>query len=334
MIPKAGSVKNLKLVEEEIGNPKDNEVQIEVRAIGLNFADIFAIFGLYGATPEKSFVPGLEYSGVVKRIGGDVRSLKVGDKVMGITRFGGYTSCLNIEQEYVTPLPEGWNFDEGAAFLVQMLTAWWALIELGRIKTGDTVLIQSAAGGVGLWANRLAKNFDAYTIGCVGSDHKIDLLKREGFNDYIVRSSGFKKELEQKLDGRPLNIVLDSIGGRIFNDSYSLLSRNGKMVVYGSARYGQTGDRPNYLKLALKYFARPKIDPQKMIELNKAVLGFNLIYLYDMKEKLGEILADFKNYELGKPVVGHTFEFSQLKTAVKLFQTGRTQGKVVVRTGD
>lgn len=330
MTPKAGNIKNLKLVEEEINDPARDEVQIEVKAIGLNFADIFAMYGLYGATPEKSFVPGLEYSGIVTKTGTKVDAVKPGDAVMGITRFGGYAARLNIGQEYVKPLPQGWTFEEGAAFLVQMLTAYWALIELARIKIGDTVLIQSAAGGVGIWANRLAKNFGAYTIGAIGSAYKADLLKAEGYDDYIVRGRNFKKELEQKLNGKPLNIVLDSIGGKIFKNSYELMARNGKVVVYGSARYGQTGDHPNYLKLAMKYFTRPKIDPQKMIEQNKAVLGFNLIYLYDMKEKLAEILDDLKNYDLGKPVVGHTFGFSELKRAIKLFQTGKTQGKVVV----
>ena len=331
MLPKAGSIKNLKLTEEEVADPAGNEVQVEVKAIGLNFADIFAMYGLYGATPEKSFVPGLEYSGIIKKVGGNVTTTKPGDMVMGITKFGGYTSIINIDVDYVSPLPDGWSFEEGAAFLVQMLTAYWALIELARIKKGDTVLIQSAAGGVGIWANRLAKNFEAYTIGGIGSAYKSDLLKQEGYDDYILRSKGFKNDLIGKLNGRPLNIVLECIGGEIFKSSYDLLARNGKMVVYGSARYGQTGDRPNYLKLAAKYFTRPKIDPQKMIEQNKAVLGFNLIYLYDMKDRLKEILEDLNNYDLGKPVVGHTFDFPELKRAVKLFQTGKTQGKVVVR---
>ena len=97
MIPKAGSIDNLKLVEEELEQPGDHEVTVEIKAIGLNFADIFTLFGLYGATPKGSFIPGLEYSGVVVDTGNEVTRFKEGDKVMGITRFGAYTTHINID---------------------------------------------------------------------------------------------------------------------------------------------------------------------------------------------------------------------------------------------
>ena len=94
---KAGSVKNLQLVESELAAPASGEITIQVRSIGFNFADIFAIWGLYGATPEGVFIPGLEYSGVVAKIGDGVTNVKVGDKIMGVTRFGAYTTHLNID---------------------------------------------------------------------------------------------------------------------------------------------------------------------------------------------------------------------------------------------
>ena len=165
---KAGSMSNLKLVTEDLPDPADGEVTVEVKAIGLNFADIFAMFGLYSATPKGVFVPGLEYSGVIAKIGKGVTTVKVGDPVMGVTRFGGYTTHLNIGQEYVIPLPNDWNFEEGAAYLVQVLTAYYGLTFLGRLEENETVLIHSAAGGVGILANRIAKKKNAYTIGTVG----------------------------------------------------------------------------------------------------------------------------------------------------------------------
>lgn len=332
LLPKAGNIKNLKLVDEEIDDPNNEEVQIKIKAIGLNFADIFAIFGLYGATPEGSFVPGLEYSGEVIKVGANVSKFKIGDKVIGITKFGGYASVINIESTYITPLPNQWTFEQGAAYLVQVLTAYWALIELARIKRGETVLIHSAAGGVGLWANRIAKQFNAYTIGSIGTASKSKLLIEEGYDDYIVRDSTFRNKLTEKLKGRNLDIILDCIGGKILKAGYSILTKNGRMIIYGSARYAQPGNRPNYLKLILKYITRPKIDPQKMTEQNKLVAGFNLIYLYEMKERFGEILKDLQKYDLGTPVVGHVFEMEELPKAIRLFQTGKTTGKVVVRT--
>ena len=102
---KAGAISNLKIVESDLPEPAADEVTIEVKAIGFNFADLFAIWGLYGATPEGVFTPGLEYSGNVIKVGKDVTNVKVGQKIMGLTRFGAYASHLNIDHRYVTPLP-------------------------------------------------------------------------------------------------------------------------------------------------------------------------------------------------------------------------------------
>jgi alcohol dehydrogenase len=330
MLPKAGSIDNLKLVDEQIDNPADNEVQIEVKAVGLNFADIFAMFGLYGATPEGSFVPGLEYSGFISKAGKNVKSLKVGQAVMGVTRFGGYTSHLNIDAKYVVRQPAEWTFEEGAAYLVQALTAYYGLVELGRLRKGNTVLIQSAAGGVGVWANRIARQLGAYTIGCVGSKSKLGFLEKEGYDQGFVRGKEFRADLKKVLGDRKLNVVMESVGGKVLMGSYLAMAPEGRMIVYGSARFAQPGAKPNYLKLLWQYYKRPKLDPQKMIEQNKAVMGFNLIYLYENSELMHEIIAELNKMNLGKPQVGHTFKFEKLKEAVALFQAGNTMGKVVV----
>lgn len=329
-IPKAGNIKRLKRKTVELKNPEAGQVQVEVKAIGLNFADIFAILGLYSATPEGEFIPGLEYAGIIKSVGKEVSDFKEGDKVMGVTRFGGYASHINIDQEYITALPDGWSFEEGAAFLVQGLTAYYGLFRLGALKKGDTVLIHSAAGGVGLLANRMAKRAGAYTIGSVGSDKKVDLLKKEGYDDFIVRNSKFRQKLQMALMGRELNVVMECIGGKIFKAGYDALAPQGRLINYGSARYGDTSNSPNWLRLVWLYLTRPKIDPQKMIETNKAILGFNLIWLYHKKELMGEILAEMKALDLPGPYIGHTFSFDQMHKAIKLFQSGKTTGKVVV----
>jgi alcohol dehydrogenase len=102
-MPKAGSIRNLKLVTEVLENPKGDEVCVKVKAIGLNFADIFAIQGLYSATPAGTFIPGLEFSGEIVAVGEAVEEWKAGDKVMGATKFGGYVSYINIHHRYVLP---------------------------------------------------------------------------------------------------------------------------------------------------------------------------------------------------------------------------------------
>ena len=330
-ILKAGSINNLKLVTENLPEPAENEVTVEVRAIGLNFADIFAIQGLYSATPKDSFVPGLEYSGIVIKKGKEITEFKIGDKIMGAIRFGAYTTYLNINKNYILKLPDNWSFEEGAAFIVQSLTAYYSLIELGNIKDQSTVLIHSAAGGVGIYANRIAKRFNAYTIGTVGNENKIGLLKKEGYDDVIVRGNDFSEKLKQSLDGRNLNIVLECIGGKIFAESFKQMSAGGRIIVYGAAQFSTGSSSPNYFKVLTKYLTRPKVDPLSLSDKNKSVMGFNLIYLWDKVELMKKYLQDILEMNLPKPLIGEVFEFKELLSAVKKFQTGKTVGKVIVK---
>ena len=201
-LDKAGSLSRMKLVSEALPELTPTEVRVSIKAIGINFADIFAIKGLYSATPKGSFVPGLEYAGVVDAVGAEVTEYQPGDRVFGVTRFGGYTDTIQMEAKYLMALPEGWSFAEGAAFPVQVLTAYYGLFPLANLQMGATVLIQSAAGGVGLLANRLAKTKGAYTIGSIGSPSKVDLLKAEGYDQWIVRDSKRFKEQLQAMEAK------------------------------------------------------------------------------------------------------------------------------------
>jgi alcohol dehydrogenase len=329
-INKAGSINNLKLISENLSDPSENEVTVQVKAIGLNFADIFAIQGLYSATPKESFVPGLEYSGIIINKGDEVKEFNIGDKIMGAIRFGAYVNYLNINKNYIQLLPQSWSFEEGAAFIVQSLTAYYSLIELGNIKDQSTVLIHSAAGGVGIYANRIAKRFNAYTIGTIGNDMKTDLLKKERYDDVIVRRDDFSEKLKKSLGNRDLNIVLECIGGKIFAESFKQMSAGGRIIVYGAAQFSTGSSSPNYLKIITKYLTRPKVDPLSLSDKNKSVMGFNLIYLWDKVELMKKYLSNILEMNLPKPMIGEVFEFKELLNAVKKFQTGQTIGKVVV----
>ena len=327
---KAGNIANLKMKEETIAPPSSNEVMIKVKSIGLNFADIFAIWGLYSATPKGEFIPGLEYAGEIIHKGDAVDGYEIGDRVMGITRFGGYATHINIDSRYISKIPKEWTYQEGAAYLVHVLTAYYGLIELGNIQKNATVLIHSAAGGVGIQAIRIAKKYDAFILGSIGSSHKIQKLKEEGCDVPIVRTEHFSKDLKQALDGRPLNLIMECIGGKILQEGFKQLSPEGRMIVYGSAQYASPGLKPNYLKMMWKYWRRPKIDPLALTNSNRSLMGFNLIWLYKQVEKMHKILHQLESFHLPPPHVGHEFLFDDLKEGVRLFQKGQTIGKVVV----
>ncbi|MCB0629098.1 MAG: zinc-binding dehydrogenase [Saprospiraceae bacterium] len=192
------------------------------------------------------------------------------------------------------------------------------------------MLIHSGGGGVGLMANRIAEKYDAFTIRTIGHPDKTSLLQQEGYDRIIVRSKHFEEDLKQALDGRPLHLIMECIGGKILKIGYQQLAPMGRMISYGSARYASVSNRPNYFKLLYYYLTRPKIDPQTMTSENKSVMAFNLIFLFHQAELMHQILEEIRQLELKKPLVGHRLPFDQLKEALLLFQSGRTTGKVVL----
>ena len=329
-INKTGNFKRLIQISELLPDPSSREVTVEVKSIGLNFADIFCILGLYSATPDGSFVPGLEYSGVVVKKGDAVSGFNINDKVMGVIRFGACASHVNADHKYLLQLPSNWKYEEGAAFIINSLTAYYALVVLGNLKAGQTVLINSAAGGVGIYANRIAKKYGAVTIGTVGNENKIDLLKKENCNEIIVREKDFYRQLRLLLNGKYLDIVLESIGGKIFKGCLSQLAPGGRLITYGAAEYASKRNIPDYGKILIKYLTRPKIDPLKLTNMNRSVMGFNLIWLWNDVENLRRMIKSIEELNLGKPYIGKVFSFDELIAALMYLKSGVSVGKVVV----
>lgn len=327
---RSGSLANMQLREFSLPDPAPGEVRVAVKAVGLNFADVFAIWGLYKAAPKEEYTPGLEYSGVVESVGEGVTHLHPGDRVMGVTRFGGYTTALNIDARYVIPLPAGWDFNTGAAYLVQTLTAYYGMSMLGNLQKGQTLLIHSVAGGVGLQALKIAKSLDCYVIGTVGRGAKVALALENGCDRVIVRGNNFEQELHNALNGRPLELVLDTVGGQYFSIPFRMLAPMGRLIVIGSSRYASVGNRPNIFHMLRHFLTRPKIDPQSLPEQNKGLFGFNLIYLYERADLMHQLLQELDGLNLAPPHVGHVFPFEKMHEAIRLFQSGKTVGKVVL----
>ncbi|MCL6494738.1 MAG: zinc-binding dehydrogenase [Ignavibacterium sp.] len=331
LIPKAGNLKNLKLIPDELMNPKSNEVTIQIKAIGLNFADVFCIQGLYKAAPKENLIPGLEFSGVVINKGESVTEFNIGDKVIGVTKFGAFTTHINLNKHYLMKLPEDWSFEEGASFIVQALTAYYAIKELGNIHSNQIVLINSVAGGVGIYANRIAKKFNCTTIGTVGSRNKIEKIKNEKIDFILLRDDTFIENLKNILANRKIDLLLESLTGKYFKPTFDLLAPQGRAIIYGASNFATHTSFPNYLGLAYKYLTRPKVDILKLIEQNKSVMGFNLIWLYDKNEYMKKLLNEIIELNMDKPYIGEVFEFNQLPEAIRKFQSGNTFGKVVIK---
>ncbi len=329
-LKKAGSLNNMQLSDDEIPTPFENEVTIQIKSIGLNFADVFCIQGLYKAAPKFNLIPGLEFSGIVINKGDNVEEFSVGDRVIGVTKFGAFTTHINIDKNYLMKLPADWTFEEGASFVVQSLTAYYALKELGNIKPGQIILIHSVAGGVGIYANRIARKFNCTTIGTVSTQSKIEKIKNEKVDFILVRDKDFIHRLKDILRDKKIDLLLESLTGKYFKDTFDLLAPQGRAIIYGASNFATHTSFPNFLELAFKYFTRPKVDILKLIEQNRSVMGFNLIWLYEKKEYLKKLLDEIIALQLEKPFIGEIFNFNQMHQAIKKFQSGKTFGKIVV----
>ena len=330
--PRAGNMARLALHTGKLPALADNHLRIKVHAVGLNFADIFALTGLYSATPQGAFTPGLEFAGEVQEVGQQTQGFTVGDRVMGVTRFGGYTTVIDSEADYLIPLPADWDYAQGAAWPAQTLTAWYALIHLGALQADQQVLIHIAAGGVGLQAMKLVQALGARPTGTVGSEEKAAWLRQQGFEDVLVRETDFAGQLQR--DERRFDLVLDAIGGQVQTASFDALNPMGRLVVFGAAEFTPSHNRPNYLKAAWRYLRRPRYDVMEMISSNRSVLAFNLIWLWEQKGKMQALLEELQTIPLPPPHVGHRFAFDDVHTALALLRSGQSVGKVVLEASN
>lgn len=335
-IPKAGSLSRLALVEEPLPPPSSAEVQVEIEAVGVNFADVFACLGLYSATPSGSFVPGLECAGRIRRLGEAVTGWREGDRVIVLTRFGGYASHLNVDARTLWPVPEAWSFAEAAAYPVQALTAWYGLVPLGAARAGSLVLVQSAAGGVGLQALHALRRLDAHPVAVVGTAAKRDwLIERFALSptSVVVRSERLAQDLDAALAGHGragFDLVLDAVYGQGFHVAFDRLAPEGRYVLYGAADFMASGRRPNPLKLLWHYLRRPRLDPLAMIPQNRGLLAFNLIWLWEQASRLPDSMRATLELIPERPHIGGTFPFEAAHEALTAIQSGRTTGKLIL----
>ena len=329
-IDRAGSLARLRLQQEPLQPLAEGDVRIDVKAVGLNFADIFALAGLYSATPKGPFIPGLELSGIIRGVGPAVTDFHRGNRVVGLTRFGAYSDTVDVNPSYVVPLPDDWDFAVGAAYLVQTLTAYYALRALGDLQPGQHVLVHSAAGGVGLRALAICRALGASTIATVSTPEKKAFLEEQGYEDVFVRTRHLAQQLSETLRGRPLDLVLDGIGGKVQKISYDALAPTGRLVVFGAAEFTPGRRRPHYVKMLWRYLQRPRYDALELINDNKSIHGFNLIWLWQEQGLLLRALEELRGVDLPAPHVGHRFPFEQAPQGVEALRNGKTIGKVVL----
>jgi NADPH:quinone reductase-like Zn-dependent oxidoreductase len=308
-------------------------VRVRVRAAGINFADVMARMGLYPDAPKLPYVPGYEFAGEVESVGDDVEDIAPGNRVMGGCRFGGYAELATARAEEVFPLPEDWSFEEGAALPVTYGTAYAALVSFGALRAGERVLIQAAAGGVGIAATQIAKLLGAEIYG-TASPGKHDAIRGFGVDHAIdYRSKDFADEVRRIAgEEEPLDLALDAVGGISWKKSYGLLHPGGRLICFGaSAVVG--GDKRSIPKALAALARTPRFNPVKLSSDSKAVIGLNMLRLYDARGTLAdeiEPVIQWVEQGLIRPVVAESFPLERAAGAHRYLQERKNIGKVVL----
>ena len=335
-ITKFGPPKVLKICELPIPEVHDGDVLVRVKAIGMNFADVFARLGYYPGIPKPPFVPGIEFSGIVERVGKSVRTVKKGDRVLGFSRQTAYAEFVSVPSQLLNAMPRSMSFEDAAAFGVTALTAHHALVTLGQIAKGETLLLHAAAGGVGTAALQIARHLGVQVYATVGSNAKIQVVQELGaFRVINYTEEDFAEIIRRETSGKGVDVVLDSVGGRVLRKGWKLLAPMGRYVLFGFAAVADKKGVPK-MKAVIEVASTPLIYPQSIVHRNVSLMGFNLYFLLDkasfLQKTMKKLLGWYAKGVL-KPVVGAVYPFEKIQEAHEFLQSRRSVGKVVVTLG-
>lgn len=290
------------LVVEEVPEPEaaDGQVVVDVRAAGINFADVLVRLGKYPQMPELPTVLGSEIAGELD-----------GARVMGFVRAegGGYAERVVVDSRWLLPLPATASFAEGAAFPMAFLTAWIPLTELVRIAFGARVLVTAAAGAVGTAAVQIVRSLNGHPVAAVGSAEKLELPRSLGAVEAVT--------YEQIGDLEPVDAIFDLVGGDVFTASLSLLKPLGTAIAVGYAG-GMWQE----------------VNPAWLVGRNIGVHGFYLGRLIGRDPELVTRAAKdvLRLWEGGavRPIVGAEYPLEEAADAHRLIETRQSTGKVVL----
>ncbi len=336
-IQKPGGYEQLRFQERATPEPSEGEVLVRNAAVGVNYADCIIRMGLYSSAKKYvgwPITPGFEFAGTVEAVGPGVTRWQVGQRVLGVTRFGGYASHALVREHQLFAIPEGWSFARAAAFPTVHLTAWYALCEVARPRPGYRVLVHTAAGGVGTAALAICRRLGMQALGVVGSSHKVETALAAGASAVVDRSSQDLWAEARRFAPEGFDIILESSGVATLAGSLRALRPTGRLVIFGLASMlPKNGRAVNWLSLAWDYFRFPRFNPLFMLDKNVTIGAFNLSYLFEqhelMQEAMTQLLGWAQEGALPAPPIAD-FPLRDAAKAQAQLETGRTVGKLVL----
>ena len=302
--------------------PGRGEVLIEARAIGVNFPDLLVMQGSYQRLPPRPFSPGKEVAGVVGAIGAGVTRVRVGDRVMALPEYGAYAERIVVPENICYPMPKAMPFDEGAVLALAYQTAHFALLERGAYRTGESVLVTGASGGVGLACVQLAKALGANVIAGVTSKEKGELCRRHGADHVIDLSApdprnSLREQVYAAVGRRGVDLVLENVGGEVFDGALRALAWCGRLVVVGFASMRLPEVKANYVLLknitvtGLHWSDYRERDPERVRRAQEE------LYALHGEGKL-------------KPEITARYPLERFAEALARFEARQVQGKIVL----
>ncbi|MDG2521437.1 NADPH:quinone oxidoreductase family protein [Caulobacter segnis] len=322
-----GGPETLKL--EELPDPAAGagQVVLDVKACGVNYPDVLIIQDMYQFKPQRPFAPGGEVSGVVSAVGDGVSHLKVGDRVLASTGWGGMAEKLQVDAARVVPIPDTMPFDEAAAFLMTYGTSYYGLKDRGAIKPGETLLVLGAAGGVGLAAVELGKAMGAKVIAAASSQEKVDLAISRGADSGVVYPAGpFDKDGQKAL----AQLFKDACGPNGWDVAYDAVGGD-----YAEAVIRASGWGGRFLVIGFPA-GIPKVPLNLTLLKSCDIVGvfWGAAVARDPKGHAQNVKALMALYAEGKikPHVSETFPLARAGEAIAHLASRKAMGKVVVVT--
>jgi len=305
------------LEEVETPAPGQGEVLIKVAAAGVNYADLAQRQGAYLTRTRTPMTPGFEVAGTIAALGPGVSAPAVGTRVIAFVN-GGYAEYAVASASTIIPIPENLDFAHAAAFAVQGLTAYQTLRESGRLQTGESVLVQAAAGGVGTLAVQLARLMGAdKVIGTASNEQKLDLVRRLGADAAIdYTQDDWVEQVKKASGGRGVDVVLEVVGGAIAEQCLQCLAPFGRMVIIGAA----SGQRAQFSAIQLMY-------------KNLSVVGYWLAARLSRPDRIAAAAVELMQYLATgtlQIIVGQTFPLAEAAEAHRAIAARSTTGKVVL----
>ncbi len=331
-ITKAGPPEVLVVKEAPDPETGTGEVRVRVRASGINFADLMARIGLYPDAPPLPCVIGYEVSGVVDQVGAGVTDLREGEHVLALCRFGGYSDTVVLPRRQVFRMPESMSFEQAAAFPVVYGTAYNMMLFTGNLRRKSSILIHSAAGGVGLAAIQLAQTRECTIIG-LASASKHAFLKERGCHYTLDSAGDYAKEVRAIVGDQGVDLILDPVGGKSWSVGYELLAPCGRLVFFGLSA-AVSGQKRNLLHAGAQLFhSSKKWGPMQLMPDNKTISGTNMLKLFHRPDLLEPQFLDLLElYRTGAlaPHVDRTFRFDEAPAAHAYIHDRKAKGKVLL----